>query len=242
LVEQDVYTVKVGSSSLSSPTIYFSYCYLLREFGLRCLMDLETALKALRAQDYFVWDDFLSPQEVLSAIRDSENIYEAGSFKRSGIGNRGSERQLDSFVRSDEVYWLDPLSLTPVQRCFWDRLESLKASINQNLFLGLWELEGHYSRYPVDGFYTRHLDSFRDQNQRVISMVLYFNSEWASSAGGELRIHLPLATPPQADYSPLGGRLICFLSSTISHEVLPAKAVRYSFAGWWKRFPGPLPG
>jgi SM-20-related protein len=37
------------------------------------------------------------------------------------------------------------------------------------------------------------------------------------------------------DISPLGSRLVLFLSATMLHEVLPATRDRLSLAGWFRR-------
>lgn len=195
-------------------------------------MDLETALAEFKTQSYFIWDDFLSQDEVAQITADYKKIYNAGSFRLAGIGNQDGPRNLNSEIRTDESYWLDPLALTASQSIFWNRLEKLKESLNEAFFLGLWSLDGQYSRYPVDGFYRKHLDRFSNDDQRTVSTVLYFNPNWVMGDGGELRIHGE--DSKKTDFAPLGGRLICFLSSKILHEVLVSNQTRLSFAGWWK--------
>lgn len=195
-------------------------------------MSLETALDDLHSQGFFVWDDFLSPTEVEQVIKDYQDIYDRGAFKNAGTGNQRSSNA-DGKIRSDETYWLDPLNLTSSQSIFWERLKKLKVEINERLFLGLWSMDGHYSRYPLQGRYHRHLDRFNNDDQRTLSMVLYFNSNWTAGDGGELRLH---SSPSVVvDVNPIAGRLVCFLSATMLHEVLVANQVRWSFAGCWKR-------
>lgn len=191
-------------------------------------MDLKTALSDFKSKNYFIWDDFLSPGELALITADYLKIYNEGSFKLAGTGNR--ERNVDLEIRTDESYWLDPLALTSSQSIFWNRLEELKNALNEYFFLGLWSLDGQYSRYPVGGFYRKHLDRFSNNDQRTVSAVLYFNSAWISGDGGELRIH----GSEKTDLAPIGGRLVCFSSSKILHEVLPSNKTRLSFAGWWK--------
>jgi SM-20-related protein len=193
-------------------------------------MDLETALADFKAKSYFIWDDFLTPAEVTLISVDYKKIYKAGSFQLAGIGN--GSRSLNAEIRTDESYWLDPLALTSSQSVFWDRLEKLKDSLNEAFFLGLWSLDGQYSRYPINGFYRKHIDRFSNDDQRTVSTVLYFNPNWVSGDGGELRIHGDVCE--KTDFAPIGGRLICFLSSKILHEVLTSNKARLSFAGWWK--------
>jgi SM-20-related protein len=190
-------------------------------------MDIETALADFKSQDFFIWDDFLTSSELALISADYRKIYAEGSFKLAGTGSGVKNAE----IRTDESYWLDPLALTPSQSLFWDKLEVLKKAFNEYFYLGLWSLEGQYSRYPVDGFYRKHLDRFSNNDQRTVSMVLYFNPAWVASDGGELRIH----GTEKSDHAPLGGRLICFSSAKILHEVLTTHKTRESFAGWWKR-------
>lgn len=196
-------------------------------------MDIKTALQDFNSKSFFIWDDFLSPSEVALVTADYQEIYSAGSFKPAGIGNQQGAKNVNSEIRTDESYWLNPLALTPSQSIFWRRLEKIKTALNEHFFLGLWSLDGQYSRYPVDGFYRKHLDRFNNDDQRTVSTVLYFNQAWEPGDGGELRIHGEESE--KTDLAPLGGRLVCFLSSKIFHEVLASNKTRLSFAGWWKR-------
>jgi SM-20-related protein len=196
-------------------------------------MDLKIALEDFKSKGYLIWDGFLSPDEVNAVLADYRSIFnKRGLFKKAGLGNQEGPRQINAEIRTDESHWLDPLHLTVPQALFWNRLEELKSALNEYLFLGLWSLEGHYSWYPEGGFYRRHFDSFLNNNQRVMSNVLYFNPEWTDGDGGELRIHA--SDSEKIDIAPIGGRLVCFLSAQVAHEVLRTHKNRLSFAGWWR--------
>lgn len=195
-------------------------------------MNLTKALEQLEKNKYFVWDDFLNSDELNSIHQDFIENYSAQKFKRAGIG-KGNQLQLNDEIRRDETLWLEPSELNSSQKKLWEKLEFLKQEINQHFFSGLWELEGHYSYYPIGGMYHAHLDRFSQDDSRTISMVLYLNKNWNAENGGELRIHLP--DSKYQDISPTGGRLVCFFSADVLHEVLEAKQPRFSFAGWWKR-------
>jgi SM-20-related protein len=198
-------------------------------------MDTAAALRDLHSLDYFIWDDFLNSAEVATVVMDYQTIYERGSFHVARTGKIPVPRNSDVLIRTDETYWLNPIDLTSSQALFWNRLELLKLEINEKFLLGLWSLDGHYSKYEINGSYRRHLDRFKDDDLRTISMILYFNSEWCVGDGGELRMHFPGKQPDTLDIAPLGGRLVCFLSSIVQHEVLVAHKTRRSFAGWWNR-------
>ena len=197
-------------------------------------MNSKTAILELREKGYFVWDHFFDANEVLEISNEFQGLFLNGNFKGGGIGNQQLQN-LNTVVRDDQTYWLNTLALTPVQTRFWNRLEELKQILNEALFLGLWNLDGHYSRYPVKGHYHQHLDRFIDDDTRTLSMVFYLNSHWKSEDGGALRLHFKDENPAYFDVTPLAGRLICFLSESIHHEVMITHEVRMSFAGWWKR-------
>jgi SM-20-related protein len=201
-------------------------------------MNLETAIDELAKNRYFIWDDFLSADEVNTVMLDYRKLHADGQFTRAGVGKKKSTEEnspIHEEVRHDEIHWLDPLVLTPGQHLFWDRLECLKNGINEQAMLGLWSLEGHYSHYFENGFYKPHLDRFASDDTRTISMVLYLNPDWKVTDGGELRIHS--SDTSSIDVLPAAGRLVCFLSESILHEVRVAHRDRFSFAGWWKRRP-----
>ena len=109
-------------------------------------------------------------------------------------------------------------------RCFMD-IETALLDLNR----------GHYSQYPVNGHYHQHLDRFSSDDQRTLSMVLYLNLDWVAGDGGELRMHSSDKILKTFDINPISGRLVCFLSSSVSHEVMISHQVRRSFAGWCKR-------
>lgn len=89
--------------------------------------------------------------------------------------------------------------------------------------------------YPPGGpRYTRHLDrhDFEGMNSRMVTVLLYTNPDWPEK-GGELRAYPPKVGAPvtlgarqaeSLDYSPRAGRLVCFWSRTVFHEVLPGLA------------------
>ncbi len=101
--------------------------------------------------------------------------------------------------------------------------------INQSLYLSLKDYEIHMTIYPVGSYYKRHLDQFKQDDHRKLSVICYLNDEWKDDHGGQLRMYLD---NHHLDILPVGGRLICFRSDMIEHEVLPATRDRLSLTGW----------
>ena len=189
-------------------------------------MDIDLAFQSLEDHSYFIWDHFLSTAEVASMCDDFKlralHFHPASTGKQKSINH----------TRTDEIDWFDPLDLNSIQTLLWDRLTLLKEKLNEHFYLGLVELEGHYAKYNTGGHYHKHVDRFQDDNARTITLVLYLNQIWDDQLGGELRVY-PLHSAP-FNIVPLAGRLICFLSAELPHEVLKTNQLRMSFAGWYK--------
>jgi SM-20-related protein len=153
-------------------------------------------------------------------------------FRPAAIG-AGKNPEVNGQERRDEIYWIDQATATSAQESLLLRMASLQQALNRNLFLGLREFEGHYAAYSAGGFYHRHLDSIRDTNSRMVSVVLYLNTHWKIDDGGQLRVY-HAANRRDTTIDPIGGTLVCFLSKISEHEVLESFADRISFTGWFK--------
>jgi SM-20-related protein len=175
-------------------------------------------------------DGFAAPDEV-RALRECSNARESrGDFAAARVGGPGAEQRRE-VIRGDFTCWLrEPLS--PCERVLLDRLEELRLQFNRDLLLGLFELELHYARYPPGAAYARHVDQPHGSAQRQVSFVLYLNADWQPNDGGALRIYD--ADDNHVDVEPLGGRLVCFLTSGREHEVMPAQRERHSISGWFR--------
>jgi SM-20-related protein len=103
------------------------------------------------------------------------------------------------------------------------------AFVNQSLFLSLKDCEVHQTIYPIGSFYKRHLDQFKKDDHRKLSVICYLNKEWKEADGGQLRMFIGTES---RDILPLAGRLVCFRSDLLEHEVLPATRERLSLTGW----------
>ena len=185
----------------------------------------------LERKGWSVATDWLSPALVSSLAGEVGRERAAGAFRSAGVGR---ERRVATAVRGDEILWLDQASASAAQRAVLGRLESLRDASNRELHLGAVELELHFAVYPAGSAYAVHVDRFRDEDSRVLSLVLYLNEAWSETDGGELRLYLG-AGAQFIDVVPRGGTLVVFLSERFPHEVLPARRERLSLAGWFRR-------
>jgi len=186
---------------------------------------------ALAARGWVVTQDFLPANTIEALVEESRRLLLAGRFSRAGVG-RGAEHQVRADVRSDQILWLDENELAPAQSRYWSEVESLRAELNKELFLGLVSFESHYAFYPPGAFYRKHVDRFSDSDERAISCSLYLNSDWKEEDGGQLRLYVGAQ---QIEIFPRAGTFVIFRSDNISHEVLPASRQRFSLTGWFRR-------
>jgi SM-20-related protein len=195
--------------------------------AVACLVD------ALRIQDSAIVDGLL-PADLLMALgADCVALERAGQMQPAAVG-RGAGIRRDAQVRGDAIHWLKAGEIAHPQTLFMQRMHALRLLLNRELLLGLDELEAHFAVYPRGAGYVRHRDRFRDENARMLSLVVYLNPDWDTRDGGALRLHL--ADGP-LDVVPRLGTSVLFLSAEIEHEVLAARRKRRSIAGWFRRRP-----
>lgn len=200
--------------------------------------DFDRISQALHEHGYVVLGDVF-PGELISAWFIYQQQLDSERFHRAGIG-RGDEHLVNRFVRGDEICWLDA-SADPSMIHWFDWVEALRQAINRRLFLGLFDFECHFARYPRGAFYRRHVDAFRDQQRsRVVSTVLYLSPGWQPGDGGELVLYNE-AEEEIERVAPVAGRLVLFLSEDFPHEVLPTRRTRCSLTGWYRVAETPVP-
>lgn len=188
----------------------------------------EAIADALAEHSYAIADQFLSQTEV-RAIASLEDFQEAlQHFKKAGIG-RQHDHQINEEIRGDYIRWLDKRSAAPELSVYFQRVHALMQYLNRTLFLSLKDFEIHMTVYPVGSYYKRHLDQFKKDDHRKLSIICYLNEAWEPAHGGQLRIYLP---DGPKDILPVAGRLVCFRSDLLEHEVLPALRERFSLTGW----------
>ncbi|HEY1991775.1 MAG TPA: 2OG-Fe(II) oxygenase, partial [Gammaproteobacteria bacterium] len=147
--------------------------------------------RGLTHTDWVCHRGFLPAERVAALRGEAESLRSAGAFRAAGIGHHAERRRQ---VRGDEILWLGEEVLAPeAGRLFRDEFAALQRAINAETFLGLDEFEGHYAAYPPGAAYARHLDRFREENQRVVSLVLYLNPSWSTADAGELRLYADAA-------------------------------------------------
>ena len=182
----------------------------------------------LAEQGYAVIDHFLLPDEVQTILQLDEFQNGLLQFKKAGIGQQ-QEKQINESIRGDYIQWIDRNTAPPPLQVYLEKLNTLMGFVNQTLYLSLKDYEVHLTQYPPGTFYKRHLDQFKKDDHRKLSAICYLNPNWKTMEGGQLRLYLQNKTE---DVLPEAGRLVCFRSDLLEHEVLPATRPRLSLTGW----------
>lgn len=177
---------------------------------------------------FAVIDDFLSNEEIDSVLALQGFKNGLLQFKKAGIG-KNQDKQINEAIRGDYIQWIDPNNAEPPLLTYLGKLKQMIAFVNQSLFLSLKDCEVHQTIYPIGSFYKRHLDQFKKDDHRKLSVICYLNKDWKEADGGQLRMFIGHESK---DILPVAGRLVCFRSDLLEHEVLPATRERLSLTGW----------
>ena len=174
-------------------------------------------------------DDFL-PVSLTSGLKENLiELYTSKQLHSAGTGN--TEVSHDKKFRSDIIHWLDRENGNPAESAFFDHMDRFVDYLNATCYTGITGYEFHYTLYPTGSFYKRHLDQFRNDDNRKYSMIMYLNENWELVDGGELCIY---HANREQRISPNNGKTVFFKSCELEHEVLVTNKPRMSVTGWLK--------
>ena len=195
----------------------------------------ERIIDDLLARNFSRVEGFMPPGTTERLRAELSDLYDRDRFKKAAVGNQFNE-VVAREIRGDFIYWLHDVSALPAAREFVERTRVLAEYLNRTCYLGIADAEFHYAVYPEGAFYKRHLDAFRGDDRRRLSLVYYLNpADWQEADGGELVIYRPTDTGEEkVIVTPEPGLLVLFESQVLEHEVLPARRERLSLTGWMK--------
>lgn len=192
----------------------------------------ELLIEGILENGYAVCDNFLEKNEVENLLKTFSIRYEQGKFKEASIG-KSSEIQKNIEIRGDEILWLESDSVDLSERVLLDKNQEFVDYLNQTCYLGIVDTEIHFAKYGVGKFYRRHRDTFQAKKGRILSVIYYLNTNWVSENGGNLIIYTNKNNLETAvEIAPLAGRMVCFESEKLDHEVTEAFSERFSITGW----------
>lgn len=196
--------------------------------------DREALFDALAEQHWAVSDTLIPAQLYESLHRACRQKWEAGHFREARIGRQHSEA-LRIEIRGDSICWITPDNAGEAADNFLAWADALRLDLNRQFYAGLNSAEFHFARYSEGRGYKKHLDQHLQNTQRRISLVLYLNSQWSDSDGGQLCLYSPDDDTQEIKrILPQPGRLVLFRSDLIPHEVLPCSQPRWSLTGWFR--------
>lgn len=194
----------------------------------------EQIIDDLARQNYSVCDTLFAASDIQKLRQALLNKYEADQFRQAAIGDK-SRALVEGRIRNDAIFWLDETITVPCEQRFFSVMDDLIAYLNRTCFTGIRQRNFHYAVYPEGHFYKRHLDVFKGDNSRKLSVVCYLNdASWQAENGGELVLYPRIDGREVSVFvQPLPGRLLIFDSQQLPHEVKPVKrGSRYSLTGW----------
>ncbi|MEP7933615.1 hypothetical protein ABJZ01_13255, partial [Vibrio parahaemolyticus] len=123
-------------------------------------------IDALATDGYYIWDDFLSEDEV-TQLRDCI----PDNWKKARIGRNDDVTRIES-IRSDKIQWLKPAMGQPIAN-YLSKMEEIRQEVNRHFFLGLFEYEAHFAKYEKGDFYQKHLDCFKGNENRRLTTAFF---------------------------------------------------------------------
>ncbi|MSR10612.1 MAG: 2OG-Fe(II) oxygenase [Gammaproteobacteria bacterium] len=171
------------------------------------------------------------PEAICSSLLNYLTELDTTQFHAAGVG-RGTSITRNQLVRRDQICWIEQQHGGSQHWLDW--AERLRLYLNQHLFLGLFSFESHFSFYQAGDFYRKHVDAFKGESNRVLSVVVYLNKGWEPGQGGELQLFAPDSDLAMVKVDPGYATLVIFLSEQFPHEVLPTQRDRYAVAGWYR--------
>lgn len=192
----------------------------------------ELIIEGIMENGYAVCDNFLNKSEVENLLKTFSVRYQQGKFKDASIG-KSDEVHKNTEIRGDEILWLESASIDSAERILLDKNQSFVNYLNQTCYLGIVDTEIHFAKYTIGKFYRRHRDAFQTKKGRVLSVIYYLNVDWVPENGGNLIIYTNKNNIENAiTISPMAGRMVCFESEKLDHEVTETFSERFSITGW----------
>mgnify|MGYP006164805817 CR=1 FL=1 len=134
----------------------------------------------LRAHGYSMQSKALPEQWLDGLLRDMHALG-ADQLKPAGVG-RAQQHVANANIRRDAISWIES---TEGEQGQWLAFSAqLQQHLNRSLMLGLFSFESHFAHYAPGAFYKTHVDAFKGQANRVLSVVLYLNPVWGFGDGG----------------------------------------------------------
>ena len=175
--------------------------------------------------DHFITKELSGQLQKNLLDHDKDN-----NMKFAGIGNQDLKDPLQD-KRGDKIFWMNNESQEPAERAFLNQIDQFILYLNDTCYVGINAYEFHYALYETGSGYQRHVDQFKNNNNRKFSMIHYLNTDWLPGDGGELLIY---RDDEVEKISPEMQKAVFFKSDSCEHAVSKSKRPRMSISGWLK--------
>jgi SM-20-related protein len=190
----------------------------------------DALITSFLADQIGIVEDFLEPNIILGLRNNLMLLHKDSQFHKAQVGSK-ENKNLNLAIRSDEVYWLDKMHNNADENTFFNMIDAFVLFLNQTCYAGIKSYEFQYAKYDEGAFYVRHRDEFRNNSDRVYTMIIYLNENWLQGDGGELCAYTNVGAQI---ITPLASKCVFFGSKDLEHEVLVNHKARYSISGWFK--------
>ncbi|GIV40691.1 MAG: oxidoreductase [Vicingaceae bacterium] len=160
--------------------------------------------------------------------------YDEGSFHLASIG-KSFRNTTDLSVRSDKIIWIEQNAqkFSSALR-YLHFLNEFAVYLNRTCFTNIGVIECFYACYAPGSFYKKHLDRFKNSDNRLFTVILYLNDHILScNQGGQLRLYTNDTN--HLDIIPSLGTWVIFDSGRFYHEVLTSNTHRFSITAFMRR-------
>ena len=163
-----------------------------------------------------------------------KDLYTSGDYFSEAMIGKNLNQVREPSIRKSEIFWLEQndTQLSPYVDPLFRSFDALKNILNESFFLSLKRWESQFALYRKGGFYKKHLDQFKNNRHRQITLILYLND---CPEGGELVLYnRDQKNIKDFIIKPKQGSMVIFFSNQIYHEVLPVTHPRYSITTWFR--------
>ncbi|MGG9971530.1 2OG-Fe(II) oxygenase [Ferruginibacter sp. SUN002] len=163
-----------------------------------------------------------------------QNILQLQKDKLMKVAGIGNELIMDAEqkMRTDKIHWLEEKTDNRFEQEFLSKMHDFIGYLNRTCYTGINACEFHYAVYEEGSFYKRHIDQFKNDDNRKFSMINYLNDNWIEEDGGQLLVYKDAVVQKILPHSQT---TVFFKSNEMEHEVTKANRPRMSVTGWLKR-------
>lgn len=190
----------------------------------------EDIIDSLSKRNYAITYNFFENDILTGLSSQLEQQIEEENLRQAGIG-MGAAYDKNKEIRSDKIKWIKDETALPDERKFLDGIQDFSNYLNRTCFVGIRGLEFHYAVYEKGTFYKRHLDQFKQNDERKFSVITYLNKDWKDTDGGQLILFID---GEEILIQPEWGKTVFLKSELVEHEVRLSHRKRLSVTGWLK--------